>query len=223
MKVRLHLLLNQIFKRCPKSGRVVGVRRDTRTARLLFALVGLMAIAWFLARTLPEPRRADYPCQKVAAGIGAVFLAYLGGLLLTMAGLRFIRRHVGAAAALLSAVAVAVLVCNSDTLGQGKSGKPFPTEPQIFTAPEGVNHPLGEGKGIFPGRVVWAQNFKATKWDGQTGHWWEDQNVDQPSVDKMLSDRASGVHEHWNNAKEMKYSRNLGKPNGIELIHLTAD
>lgn len=43
MKVRLHLLLNQIFKRCPKSGRVVGVRRDTRTARLLFPLVGLTA------------------------------------------------------------------------------------------------------------------------------------------------------------------------------------
>lgn len=27
-----------------------------------------------------------------------------------------------------------------------------------------------------------------------------------------------GVMEHWNNAKEMKYSRNLGKKNGIELI-----
>ena len=27
-----------------------------------------------------------------------------------------------------------------------------------------------------------------------------------------------GVFEHWNNAKEMKYSRNLGKKEGIELI-----
>jgi hypothetical protein len=26
-----------------------------------------------------------------------------------------------------------------------------------------------------------------------------------------------GVHEHWNNAVEKKYSRNLGKKEGIEL------
>jgi hypothetical protein len=27
-----------------------------------------------------------------------------------------------------------------------------------------------------------------------------------------------GVHEHWNNAAEKKYSRNLGKRQGIELV-----
>jgi hypothetical protein len=31
--------------------------------------------------------------------------------------------------------------------------------------------------------------------------------------------RASlGVHEHWNNATDRKYSRNLGRKEGIELI-----
>jgi len=190
MKARIHYLLHQVLKRCPKSGRVVGVRRDTPLARGLFPLVSLLAIAWFLLRTLPEPRRADYPCQKVAAGIGAGFVAYLVGLLLTVTGLRLVRRHVGVTAAVLAAVAVAAFVYNSDLLGQasGKSGLPFPTAPQVFTAPEGVNRPMGEGKGIFPGRVVWVQNFKTTRWDGQTGHWWEETNIDQPAVDKMLSD-----------------------------------
>lgn len=28
-----------------------------------------------------------------------------------------------------------------------------------------------------------------------------------------------GVHEHWNNSKEKKYSRNIGKDDGIELIY----
>jgi hypothetical protein len=27
-----------------------------------------------------------------------------------------------------------------------------------------------------------------------------------------------GVHEHWNNATDKKYSRNLGKSEGIELV-----
>jgi hypothetical protein len=31
-----------------------------------------------------------------------------------------------------------------------------------------------------------------------------------------------GVHEHWNNATDKKYSRNLGTGNGIELVPLAA-
>lgn len=29
-----------------------------------------------------------------------------------------------------------------------------------------------------------------------------------------------GVHEHWNNSTEKKYSRNLGKDEGIELVQI---
>ena len=29
-----------------------------------------------------------------------------------------------------------------------------------------------------------------------------------------------GVHEHWNNSTQKQYSRNLGKPEGIELVYL---
>jgi hypothetical protein len=29
-----------------------------------------------------------------------------------------------------------------------------------------------------------------------------------------------GVHEHWNNATDRKYSRNLGKGAGIELVNV---
>jgi hypothetical protein len=29
-----------------------------------------------------------------------------------------------------------------------------------------------------------------------------------------------GVHEHWNNATDKQYSRNLGKGEGIELVAL---
>jgi hypothetical protein len=32
--------------------------------------------------------------------------------------------------------------------------------------------------------------------------------------------RSLGVHEHWNNATDKKYSRNLGKPDGIELFQV---
>jgi hypothetical protein len=40
-----------------------------------------------------------------------------------------------------------------------------------------------------------------------------------PSGKKLAS---LGVHEHWNNPNEKKYSRNLGKKEGIELVALKA-
>jgi uncharacterized protein (DUF362 family) len=194
MKTHIHYLLDQIIKRCPKSGRVVGVRRDTRVARILFPLVGLLAIGWFLLRTLPEPRRVEYPCQKVAAGIGAGFIAWLGTMLLTVTGLRFIRRRAGVVAAVAFVAVVVAGGYYSLGLSQATSNapaapakRPFPTDPQVFISPEGANKPIGEGKGIFPGRVVWDQNFNAAKWDGKTGNWWDDANVDQTVVDEMFS------------------------------------
>jgi hypothetical protein len=39
---------------------------------------------------------------------------------------------------------------------------------------------------------------------------------DHPTPVKRLS--SLGVHEHWNNPQEKKYSRNLGTGNGIELV-----
>ncbi len=56
-----------------------------------------------------------------------------------------------------------------------------------FKPSEAVNQPLGEGKGIFPGRVVWVRDAKATSWDGVTGHWWDDANTDQKVVHALAS------------------------------------
>lgn len=47
--------------------------------------------------------------------------------------------------------------------------------------------PLGVGRGIHPGRVVWAHNPKATAWDGNRGIWWDDKNIDQAAVLDMVS------------------------------------
>ena len=46
--------------------------------------------------------------------------------------------------------------------------------------------PLGEARGVKPGRVVWAYNPDASRWDGKTGFWWAPGNIDQPTVDEMV-------------------------------------
>ena len=47
------------------------------------------------------------------------------------------------------------------------------------------NQPIGEGKGIFPGRVVWAMDSEVAKWDGAIGRWWDEGNIDLPLLEAM--------------------------------------
>ena len=68
---------------------------------------------------------------------------------------------------------------------RGGMGGMAPADP--FKPTDEANSPMGIAKGIHPGRVVWAQNAKATSWDGTTGHWWDDVNNDQKLVHSMTS------------------------------------
>ena len=56
-------------------------------------------------------------------------------------------------------------------------------QPKLFVQP---NEPIGEGKGIHPGRVVWVHSPGVASWDGETGLWVEDRWNDQLKADKMI-------------------------------------
>ena len=88
------------------------------------------------------------------------------------------------AAAQAAGLAHVPLVLPWEAMAQQR-GEMAPVEP--FKPSEGANHPLGAGKGIYPGRVVWVRDAKATSWDGVTGHWWDDANTNQKVVHGMTS------------------------------------
>lgn len=69
-------------------------------------------------------------------------------------------------------------------MAQQRGGAP-PVDP--FQPSEPANSPIGEGKGIHPGRVVWVRDADATTWDGTRGYWWDDANTDQNKVEAMTS------------------------------------
>ena len=58
-------------------------------------------------------------------------------------------------------------------------------QPKLFVGP---NEPLGEGKGIHPGRVVWVHSPGVAKWDLETGLWVEDRWNDQDKADAMIKE-----------------------------------
>lgn len=58
-----------------------------------------------------------------------------------------------------------------------------PQSPKLFVKP---NQPIGEGRGIHPGRVAWIHAPGVAKWDGHTGLWVEDRWNDQAKTDAMI-------------------------------------
>src|ERR1035438_882575 len=77
------------------------------------------------------------------------------------------------------------LVFPWDAIAQSRGGGMAPADP--FKPSDEANSPIGAGRGIHPGRVVWVRDAKATTWDGTTGHWWDDANTNQKLVNDMTS------------------------------------
>ena len=97
----------------------------------------------------------------------------------------------------LLATSVALGVCPG-MQAQVRRGQPV--EP--FVPSDGPNKPMGEGKGIYPGRVTWVHNPEVARWDGQTepnavtsatGEWWDDANCNPKIVDAMVSKSLQGL------------------------------
>jgi hypothetical protein len=163
----------RLFKRCPKTGRIVGLRKPQELPWFLFPIVGFLALVWYLVRVVPKPSRAAYPCQRVAAPLAGSFLAWLAATAGSSVALRHAReklrapkRGYGVPEARYWTLAIALIVASAGVgwsmLGQGQ---PAQARPLAYTA-HPVNSPIGTAKGLMPGRVAWAHDPLVTDWNG---------------------------------------------------------
>jgi hypothetical protein len=138
---------------------------------------------WFLVRVIPKPSRAAYPCQRAAAPVASAFVVWL----LAMAGAKWAlahrqefarqRRFVATCACTAALLACVALAMRSLPESTGRADNP----------PHG---PIGVGKGIFPGRVVWVHAPDATSWAGSSSseRWWATNHTDLAVVEDMMSE-----------------------------------
>lgn len=84
--------------------------------------------------------------------------------------------------------------------------------PKMFVAP---NEPIGEGKGIYPGRVAWVHAPGVATWDGKEGLWVEDRWNNQALADRMIVEaiRQVGGKEHTGKAWKAIF-RHFNKTHG---------
>lgn len=153
----------------------------------IFPLVGFASLVWFLIRVIPKPSRAGYPCQRAAFPIASGFVLWLMGISTSFLFFHRARErmHQARYVVALFSFATAIVVL-------GITYVDTPTEPAMadespFIPIDEPNQPVGQGRGINPGRVVWAHNPDATSWDAENGYWWEDENTNPIIVDDMVS------------------------------------
>ncbi len=145
----------------------------------LHYVTGFLALLWFLVRVIPKPSRAFYPCQRAAFPYASAFVTWLVAGPDVVSLLRKARRHArgrryatGAACVFIAMFgAWLALAASSDT--QSLADEAVPSEP------------VGEAKGIFPGRVVWIHDPDATSWMGRSGPW-DPLYTSQTHVDAMV-------------------------------------
>lgn len=160
---------------------------------MLFPLFGLASLVWFLVRVIPKPSRAAYPCMKAAAPIASSFVVYLLGLFASVVFYKKARKYFHEARyALFSIALLSALILGIFTYLQNDE-KAYAAYHSVL---EGPNQPMGEGKGINPGRVVWIHNPDATDencTNKRNDYWWQDDNTNQDVVNQMLSEALRAV------------------------------
>jgi len=160
------------------------------SGKAMFILLGIVSTIWFIVRVVPRPSRASYPCMQAAAPFAAGFIAWISGLTLSVAALRWLklsddRRNFPASALAMVVFITGIGLMLGGDHRTGRAGVPG----LLFD--ESPNTPMGEARGIHPGRVVWVWDPMATDetCTNEPGdYWFQDDNADAAVIGNMLSE-----------------------------------
>jgi hypothetical protein len=132
--------------------------------------------------------------MRVAAPLASTFVIYLLGLLASVAAFRKARVHLKHAR---YAAAFGSLIVGAVTGFWSFTHDSAPARAEFVTIQQPANEPIGEARGIFPGRVVWVHDPDATNENcspSSVGHeWYRPENNDQQTIDAMVSTAIRGL------------------------------
>jgi hypothetical protein len=203
---------------------LISLREKKVHTKIVFFVMGFLATIWFLIRVIPKPSRANYPCMQATAPFMSGFVVYLLSLGGSIASFKFLKinlvkaRYFYAFAFLVSTISLYLF---SQTQFQSSIfANKLKNTNNYFTP----NEPIGDAKGIFPGRVVWmwdadATNINCTNTSNNNGiiddgddAWFMEINNDAAVIDSMIIKSLfaltgeSVVENAWN--KIFKYYNN---------------
>jgi len=152
-----------------------------RWLKWLFPIVGFISLLWFLIRVIPKPSRAAYPCQRAAFPLASAFIIWLMGIVGSVCALRKARKLFSQSYHLMA------IFCVTISIGSLWLTLNITDEKMALADDPNANMPIGQARGIYPGRVVWIHDPNATNWNGTDGHPWEPNNTNLHFVNDMVS------------------------------------
>jgi hypothetical protein len=183
----MNSFFQKFVKVCPKTGRVRKIVLPNGFYKLLFPIVGLVALAWVLFRVIPKPSRAEYPCVKAATPFATGFLVYLASIFVTSLAYMKTKKRIFLSPHFVF-IGLAIFGFSDSSNTTENLGDPgYPLQKSFHVA----NSFVGNAQGIFPGRVVWVYDPEATNENcnpKEVGKaWWMPENNDQEVIDGMVS------------------------------------
>ncbi|MGD8781213.1 MAG: DUF362 domain-containing protein [Ignavibacteria bacterium] len=152
-----------------------------------FYFLGISSLVWFLIRVIPKPSRAAYPCMRTAAPIASSFVLYLLGMTASLSFFSKAKKFFIQSKYILFAVTLLISISLGVISMVEVDGKVYALAEPTSIIP---NAPVGTGKGVLPGRVVWVHNPDATNencTNQSQDYWCDDKNTDQEIVNTMVS------------------------------------
>ncbi len=174
---------------------------------ILLILVGFISLIWFIIRVIPKPSRATYPCMKVAFPFATSFIIYITGLTSSVfffkkAGVKLQNKKyfLVLVFSIFALFSVGIAILNKSEVATAANPKG-----SLFEDPLGPNMPIGEAKGVIPGRVVWVHNPDATNENclntKVSEAYFAEKNCDQSVVDVMFSSAIKKLTDNETEAK----------------------
>jgi hypothetical protein len=164
-----------------------------RKTKIYLIIIGLISLIWFLIRVIPKPSRALYPCMRAAFPMASAFIIWIIGVFTS--SIFFQKAHANwhkkkyLVFCTSAFIGLLIFISVSDLYQPilSQANKNY-LKKEVFQPSDSANTPMGKAKGIFPGRVVWSYNPDVTNWDGTTGFWWSNTNINSVIVETMMSE-----------------------------------
>lgn len=138
------------------------LRKIRIPGKATFLILGIASTIWFLFRVIPKPSRASYPCVRATAPFMSGMVMYLlsaGGISYAINRLRSSRQGIFSFSTffLLTLLLVFTVINITSDTTESSAQVANQTGPQ-----DGPNSPVGIGRGVKPGSVIWVWNPDAT-------------------------------------------------------------
>jgi hypothetical protein len=166
---------------------------------LLFPIIGLLSLLWVIVRVAPKPSRLRYPCMKVAVPTTTSFLAYIAAIFTSLFSFHKAKEKLKKSSYSLAIIFLLISIAGGTFLVLHTNKYAYAQTPIYKTRIVEANQPMGEAKGVFPGRVVWVHDPDATDETcnpfEQSDAWYLNSNNNQNVIDAMLDTAVMALSE----------------------------